>query len=190
MQRARVDEKNVQALVDQLSTDRRYLIDRVVRNNPAAVRQALDIDQRMPLDQLSALVVALDPEEQEAALAVPYRAGREPELDAASDAMRESLREIGIDAPETTGQGTMKVAGAVIAGLVGLTQLFIGQRTAREQAEAEARAELARLEAERLAREEAERKEKARQEGRKKARPWIIGMIILILLALYKLVQQ
>lgn len=176
----------VRHLVDMLTTNKRFLIATIVDNNAAAVVEAMDIRERISADALAELIYALDDEEQDQALSVPWIPGKDQQADAAMELMREALGQRGLD---VDGGGAERFITMAVMGLGAVVNAFVGAQSERERQEAAENAAAIAAQTAFAAEQEAAAKALARKEGWKKAAPWLLVAAILVGLAIYKIVQ-
>lgn len=177
-----VQSAGVQQLVDLLAANHRFRVEAAVRNNPTAVRERLEIAKRLPIADLVSLVLALDEEEQAAALDVPYLQGKNPAMDEAFGIMVQGLEERAM-----MGAGPSRFVAFVGMALASVAGAFGAAQSAQAQRDAEASA--ARTAADAAMRQQllADAAKRSRTEGLKKAAPWIAAVVVIVILILFKL---
>ena len=178
----------VQYCIDMLVGHRAFLVEKVVRNNPQGVADAIQLKGPPDVQQLIALLMAMDAEEQaETLAAVPYIKGNDPILDAAVATMFGIMQEQGGDGLQhVEGAGTQRfivAAVTTVASLVtGFASTQAGEHAANQAGAAAGQAiynnAYAATQAEQAAQEQAALI--------KKYTPWAIGgLVVLIAVIIY-----
>lgn len=182
-----VSEAGVEQTIHLLSTNRYYRVRAVVLNNPQGVRDALGITQRISDEDLIELVLALDAEEQDVALAVPYIQGIDQTTDMAYGTMVEELRTSGMLGSDA-GNGAQAFLGVAL-GLATVAQAYFTNQAAQQQQDAIQEAAAWQAVQQANAQAEAKAAEQAQLDALKKAAPWAGAVLIILALILYKLFQ-
>lgn len=173
--------------MDMLVLDHAFLVATVVRNNPRGVADVLLMKGLPDVQQLTALVMAMDADEQaETLAAVPYIKGNDPVLDAALTAMFGIMQEHGGDGLQhVDGVGTQKFVMAAIMGVAGLVSGFTNMEAGKEvQAQAGIAAGQAIYE-NAYATAKAEQAAQEQAALIKKWTPWAIGGLALVAIIIY-----
>lgn len=176
--------------LDLLTSNHRYLVMMVVRNNPVAVAELLEIKGHRPgVDTLTELILVMDEEEQTELLnSVPYIQGQNPELDKAFAIMAEEARAAGMQGASGS-HGPQKFVVAAVLALAGAAQAYLGMKSEQERADAAEHAEAMEARAEANAKAAAQAKAKQRLASLKKALPWVAVIVIIAILIGHKVLQ-
>lgn len=182
-----VDDTNVQRMTDQLLGNFRLRVLLTVQNNPTAIRENIDsvATANLNIHRLTDLIMAMDEEEQEAVLNVPYLRGNDATMDEVYDRLMEQLREAEMGGALEAASTKFILAAA--AGLFAAGNAVAGMISAREAEAIQARNEAAEATAAITAESAARGRKIRRMNGLKKAAPWLIAVAVLIALIIYKL---
>ncbi len=128
--------EEVQYCIDMLVGHRAFLVEKIVRNNPQGAADAVQLKGPPNIQQLIALIMAMDAEEQaETLAAVPYIRGNDPILDAAVTSMFGIMQEHGGEGLQyVEGAGTQRFIVAAITTLASLVTGFAATATGQQAA--------------------------------------------------------
>ena len=178
----------VQYCIDMLVGHRAFLVEMVVRNNPQGVADAIQLKGPPDVQQLIALLMAMDAEEQaETLAAVPYIKGNDPIMDAAITVMFGTMQEHGGDGLQYVegAPGTQRFILAAVTSIAGLVSGYSSMAAGQAASTAAGVAASEGIYNAALANAQAQQAASAKAEATKRLVPWVIGGFVLLAVFIY-----
>lgn len=171
-------------VIHRLTTDRRFLVEAIVRTNPVAIRDRVQMDRNAAtLDEIVDMIMVLDPEEQGEILSVPWNPAGNGVLVQAYDKMSQALQERGLEAAPN---GQQQFLIPVVLGLGAVAQAYFGAQSEHERQAAEADAQAAAARAQAEATRKAQEQAEARKSKLMQVLPWASAILIVVAYLIYR----